>query len=84
MNDRITWRTAAFAGYRGSVGGMELFAVNWQTSTNSKNYTVATRLPEAGREQDFDELEEAKEHAEGLLVAFVERLGGSFYFPPIA
>lgn len=75
---RITWKSNQYAGYRGFVNGLELFAISYKPIRMAKDYVVSSFIIPVRRDSDFDKLEEAQAYCEQALEAFVEQLGARF------
>lgn len=81
---RITWKTSLYGSENGYVNGLRCFVVSYGTTRQEAMYVLHTDLPiktspVLGQVHKSDK--DAKQAAEALLVAFVEKIGAAFPEP---
>lgn len=74
---RITWRAGRFADHRGTVGGVEAFAIHWHTRREDPNYFLNSILPGVRLDDKSDDLDFLKAKADEVLAAWLARMGGA-------
>lgn len=73
----ITWADGQFASIRGTVGGVEVFTINWHTSREDPRYFLRSDLPgiETAQARD-DDAEKLKAIAGERYAAWLARMSG--------
>lgn len=78
MAGRIEWVAGPYSD-RGLVGGLDFFSVSWGTTRGDKlPWKLDSRLPISFKFAGGAEKDDAKQAAETVLAAFVERIGATF------
>jgi len=75
---RITWKNGSFASICGTVGGIEVFTINWHTHREDPDYFLRSDLPgiETAQARD-DDPERLKAIAEERYAAWLARMSGA-------
>jgi hypothetical protein len=71
---RITWKRGEYADHRGTVGGVEVFAIHWHTRREDPNYRLVSPLPWIQVDAQSDDADALKAIAEEAYATFLARM----------